>query len=105
MTTKRKYVRKKKPKEAAKPVVNLVKPPLFGKRIRQEVAGRLIEGVVVHYIKGWEQMTEEQVRKFAAIGPEDKSFKSVRGPAGLDRVVIAKEEGEGLWIVPLWRLV
>lgn len=105
MTTKRKYTRKKKSKVVAAPEVKLVKPPLFGLRVRKEVAGQLVEGVIVHYIKGWEQMTEEQVKTFAFLGPNDKNYKSIRGPAGLDRVVVAKENAEGLWILPLWRLV
>lgn len=66
---------------------------LIGKHLSIEHRGYLIQGTVVHYIKGGDRLTPGQMELYAGISKDHKAYKSVRGPAKVDRVVLDKGNG------------
>jgi hypothetical protein len=73
---------------------------LIGKELSYYGFHKSIEGVVVHVIKGGDQFTHDQMLQWAQIDKDHKAYKSVRGPAKVDRVVLDRNNG-GYWIAPL----
>lgn len=73
---------------------------LIGRHLSNYSYGRQVEGTVVNYIKGGDQFTHDQMLKWAQIDKDHKCYKSVRGPASVDRVVLDRGNG-GYWIAPL----
>lgn len=73
---------------------------LMGKYLSTSQYSRTVEGTVVHVIKGGDQFTHDQMLEWAQIDKDHSSYKSVRGPARVDRVVLDRGNG-GYWIAPL----
>jgi hypothetical protein len=73
---------------------------LLGKYLYCTQYSRPVDGIVVHVIKGGDQFTHDQMLKWAQIDKDHRCYKSVRGPAKVDRVVLDRENG-GYWIAPL----
>jgi hypothetical protein len=73
---------------------------LIGKFVSNNDFRKTIEGVIVHVIRGGDQFTHDQMLQWAQIDTDHKSYRSVRGPAKVDRVVLDRNNG-GYWIAPL----
>lgn len=73
---------------------------LKGKYLSYSGFERIVDGTVVHIIRGGDQFTHQQVLKWANIDRDHRCYKSVRGPAKVDRVVLDRGNG-GYWIAPL----
>lgn len=63
-----------------------------------------IEGEIIHVIKGGDQLTHQQMLLWAKIDTNHKCYKSVRGPAKVDRVVLSIN-GDARFIAPLWMFI
>lgn len=73
---------------------------LLGRYLYCTQYSRPVEGTVVHVIKGGDQFTHDQMLEWAQIDKDHRCYKSVRGPAKVDRVVLDRGNG-GYWIAPL----
>lgn len=73
---------------------------LIGKHLSCKSFGKEISGEVVMIIKAEDKLNKYQMLKFAKINPDHKSYKSVRGPAKVDRVILDRYNGD-YWIAPL----
>lgn len=69
---------------------------LIGKYLSATVEGHHFSGEVVFFLGGGKTFTDDELKEFADLEPGDRDYKSVRGPAKVDRVVLRKDNGHFL---------
>ncbi len=72
---------------------------IIGRFISTTIYGRVIEGTVVKMIRAGQKLSKDEMTEYAGIGPTHRCYKSVRGPAKVERLILLRDGGS-YWIAP-----
>ena len=63
--------------------------------------GRQFIGDLVEEIPGGKALTDEQLKTYLDIEPDDEKYQQYKRPAKHRRMVLKRHIGQGYWLIPM----